>query len=612
MPTLSLPPRRVRAFLPFFCLFLCAFCFASRAGAATRTVPAQYATIQAAVNAAVSGDTVLLADGTYTGAGDVDIDFGGKNITLTSQNGPAKTIINCAGSKTANHRGFYLHRGETRAALSGVTVKNGFETTDDGGGLKIQGAGVTVQNCTFQNNTAHYGGGIFNSGSGFTVSLSTCTVTANIAEGIGDSANGSGGANGNGGGIASTGGDAVTLTNCQVTQNTARSDANDGDDGGGGGVYSITSGAGSFTMTSCTLTKNDTQGRQGDGIFSSNQNQAGGAFTLTNCTISGNGSAGDASPAVYNITQGQGSGAITMTGCTVSSNNGVGVTNRTGSGNDNDNGGPISVAGCTVSANTVGGIDNFGSSSVPLTITRCTVTGNGTDTTGQNLISGGILNNVYGVGSALTVQDCSITGNAGGGVSNQTSKGSTITVTGCLIADNSNGASGLENDNFGGLIRVTNCVITGNHRSTYGAVFNYAPSPSGDSGSITLTNCTCTANSAASGSGGVSSDQSVGAGLHPGPITLTNDILYGDIGTGVEIFNAPHSAAAAQVNFCDVEGGYPGNDNLNADPLFVNAASGDFHLTPKSPCIGKATSLVAPITDKDGVLRPSPAQPRRV
>ncbi len=50
------------------------------AAAATLTVPAQYATIQAAINASQSGDTVLISDGTYTGPGDVDLTCPPKSV----------------------------------------------------------------------------------------------------------------------------------------------------------------------------------------------------------------------------------------------------------------------------------------------------------------------------------------------------------------------------------------------------------------------------------------------------------------------------------------------------------------------------------------------------
>ena len=76
-----------------FCLAVMAFCLPTLAQAATLTVPAQYTTIRAAINAAQNGDTVLVAAGTYSGPGNRDIDFSGKSLVVTSQAGPSSTII---------------------------------------------------------------------------------------------------------------------------------------------------------------------------------------------------------------------------------------------------------------------------------------------------------------------------------------------------------------------------------------------------------------------------------------------------------------------------------------------------------------------------------------
>ena len=62
---------------------------------ATINVPAGQATIQAAIDAASNGDTVLVADGTYTGVDNKNLDFNGKAITVQSQNGPANCTIDC-------------------------------------------------------------------------------------------------------------------------------------------------------------------------------------------------------------------------------------------------------------------------------------------------------------------------------------------------------------------------------------------------------------------------------------------------------------------------------------------------------------------------------------
>ncbi len=89
-------------------------------------VPVPYATIQAAIDAAVNDDTVLVADGTYTGAGNRDLDFGGRAITVRSENGAVPCIIDIQGNAGDPHRAFHFHSGETAASVvEGFTIKKG-------------------------------------------------------------------------------------------------------------------------------------------------------------------------------------------------------------------------------------------------------------------------------------------------------------------------------------------------------------------------------------------------------------------------------------------------------------------------------------------------------
>ena len=72
----------------------------SSASAATYVVQpdgtGDFPTIQAAINAVVDTDIIELADGTFTGDGNRDLDYLGKAITIRSQSGdPSVCVIDC-------------------------------------------------------------------------------------------------------------------------------------------------------------------------------------------------------------------------------------------------------------------------------------------------------------------------------------------------------------------------------------------------------------------------------------------------------------------------------------------------------------------------------------
>ena len=53
------------------------------------------------------------------------------------------------------------------------------------------------------------------------------------------------------------------------------------------------------------------------------------------------------------------------------------------------------------------------------------------------------------------------------------------------------------------------------------------------------------------------------------------------------------------MSYCDVKGGYPGPGNIDADPLFVNAAEGDYHLGYLSPCRDTGSNTAPDLPGKD-------------
>jgi parallel beta-helix repeat protein len=78
---------------------------------------------------------------------------------------------------------------------------------------------------------------------------------------------------------------------------------------------------------------------------------------------------------------------------------------------------------------------------------------------------------------------------------------------------------------------------------------------------------------------------SSGGGIHCGSefLSITNTIVWNnDAPTDPQI-----SGSNATVTYSNVQGGWPGTGNIDADPLFVDPGNGDFHLIPESPCLNK-------------------------
>lgn len=226
--------------------------------AATLTVPGQYATIQAAIDAAHNRDIVQVSDGVYTGRGNVDLDFGDKNnLTVTSVNGPSATIINCGGSRSANHRGFLFQNGEFHAVIHGLTIKNGYEN-ENGGGIEIENrSAVTLNNCIITSNAADEGGGIYNNQFS-TLTLTNCQVTNNTTIN-------------NGGGLYNNSG-TLTMTDCMISGNNASFAS---------GIQNYNFEGRSVNLTNCAIIDNSAT-HEGGGVDND------GMMTLTNCTITGN------------------------------------------------------------------------------------------------------------------------------------------------------------------------------------------------------------------------------------------------------------------------------------------------------------------------------------
>ncbi len=275
--------------------------------------------IQAAIDAAASGDVIEVGPGTYSGSG--NIEFRGKALTLRSTGGPDSTIINVA----AGQRGFYFRGGEDAdSVLSGFTIRNGQAYGSRGGGIYCEYSSPTITNCIIQNCNADVGGGIggwnaapvitdctisgcsatYGGGLGFVQqsdpAITRCEIEGNTASYggglycseslalVGGCRISGNAASVNGGGVYCTGTSAdVTFKNCVVASNSANV---------GGGIYteSAWSYRGSATVNHCTIANNQVPYLQpGGGLYSTGTN-----IFVTNTIVWDNG--GSNPLAIYN------------------------------------------------------------------------------------------------------------------------------------------------------------------------------------------------------------------------------------------------------------------------------------------------------------------------
>jgi hypothetical protein len=232
--------------------------------AGTINVPQQHPTIQAAINAAVNGDTVIVAPGVYSGPGNRDISLMGKAITLRSAAGAQTCIINAADPLGGAHCGFLLQHSETGATvIDGFTVTGGYMF--NGGGIYVHNGSPTIRNCIITGNSvACWGGGVYTE-SNSSPRFYNCTVVGNSSTDEGGGffcvssnphvegcviANNTANA---GGGVCVFAGQ-PTFVNCRITGNYARYT--------GGGLY-LWGGK----MVNCTVADNQS-GYYGSGIYS--------------------------------------------------------------------------------------------------------------------------------------------------------------------------------------------------------------------------------------------------------------------------------------------------------------------------------------------------------
>ncbi|ETR73626.1 MAG: hypothetical protein OMM_00803 [Candidatus Magnetoglobus multicellularis str. Araruama] len=196
---------------------------------------------------------------------------------------------------------------------------------------------------------------------------------------------------------------------------------------------------------------------------------------------------------------------------------------------------------------------------------------------------------IFSEGAGVNIQDTYITNNesllgAGLAIIDNDDLENRSSISLSFIKGNS------AEQNGGGLylnqasISMENCVVFGNHATLGHGIF-------ADQSLADIINCAIVRNSYPEGDAIYASNKT--------DFSMVNTILWNN---GNEIVAISESKVSAE--YCDIEGGYPGQGNINADPVFDDIESGNLHIHKNSPCLNKGTSTNAPRYDLDENRRP--------
>ncbi len=641
--------------------------------AATLRVPGDYAQIQPAINAAVDGDTILVSDGTYienidflgkaitlkseNGAANTIIDGNQNGSVVTFASGEDSNSV-LEGFTITNGNGtrvwwFITRGGGIYCVNSSPRITNSIisnNTAWGGGGIYFYISSPIVNNCPVNNNSAVRGGGFFvqeslpeithstissntawEGGGIYAVDSSWLTVSNSILWGdqassagdeiyldatsavditYSDIAGGWAGAgNINADPLFTTDGTyhLSTLSPCIDTATDVGAAPNDIDgdlrpQGAGYDMgadewicvisvpddYVTIQGAINAAYDSCEIVVDA-------GTYNENINFGGKAVTVRSAAgMAGTTINGNQNGSVATFVNGEGSDSV-LEGFTIT--NGNGTPNQWGS---TDGGGIYCIAAsptiidCAINSNSAGifGGGIYCESSSP-TITNCII---------NNNVAG------YGYGggvfcwnfSSPTITHSTISGNyansEGGGVFAWDS--SSPVIENCNISNNTANASGGGVFGDTASLRITNCTITGNSADWGGGLFFF------DS-VATITNCTVTENTASFYGGGL-------YGFYYSSLGMVNGILWENTaGLGDSEIYIDVADSSIGVTYSDIMGGWTGNGNIAADPLFVDPGNNNYHLAAGSACIDAGDPASGPpdfpITDIDGDSRPQAA-----
>ncbi len=525
--------------------------------AATIRVPADSSTIQGAIVSARNGDIVEVAPGTYV----ENLDFLGKAIEVVAPDG---ATLDGNGGQTVR-----FTRGEPAAAvLDGFTITGGEATV--GAGVYISNGTPTIRNCRFEGNTALEGAGIYVTGSSAGVLLSGCLFDANFGS--------------FGSALSARDCGTITIDESRFYNHTPL-----------GATVSI------FNAEHASLRNS---------VLAENRSQSSPAalyvgrtpLHMTGCSFNDNRSDDFYGAAMYlertkadiidcwfenNTNTDSGGGAAYLEGGSAIFDRCFFVRNRARGGDavwasQMDS---IKFERCTFEANETVDDQHPGGACVLSRIPDASIVG--TEFRGNVSSSGSAL----GVSvSELTLTDTvfvdNVSRNPGGGAVS-TWLCDVLMHRSLLIRNRGlrGGAVHLSESTSS----ITSSIFASNQAAHGAAVLT-------QSGTTSITNCTFDKNRASvSGVGTIQIDS--------GMLDIVNTILSFDEDRGDVAIRSGRSAVV-EVASSIVRGGYSGDGNLDADPRFVNASLGDYHLRLDSPCIDAGEILPDPLPDFDGDVGP--------
>jgi hypothetical protein len=215
-----------------------------------------------------------------------------------------------------------------------------------------------------------------------------------------------------------------------------------------------------------------------------------------------------------------------------------------------------------------------------VTLTRAKVTASqyigisassGTLTVAQSTISQNTAIGLSASGGTVTIARSTIAHNDGGGVSITSSQ---FDLTNNMIANNGGNSS-----SFGGVL------ISQSNTGTRNLAFNTVANNSDGAGDITGVTCAV-----------------IGTA-----VTFSDNIVFGNqvSGAGTQVGGAMCSWTYSDISDSGGSAGsVAGTGNIDLDPMFVNSATGNYHISAGSPCIDAADPAATLDIDFDGDVRP--------